>query len=41
MDTGAVADDLSGLGELASPFRLRAEQPVHAGDRDAQVEAMA
>jgi methylaspartate ammonia-lyase len=41
MDTGAVADYLSGLGELAAPFRLRVEQPVHAGDRDAQVEAMA
>jgi methylaspartate ammonia-lyase len=40
MDTDAVADYLSGLGELAAPFRLRVEQPVHAADRDAQVEAM-
>jgi methylaspartate ammonia-lyase len=40
MDTDAVADYLSRLGELAAPFRLRVEQPVHAADRDAQVEAM-
>jgi methylaspartate ammonia-lyase len=40
MDTVAMADYLSRLGEIAAPFRLRVEQPVDAGSRDAQVEAM-
>jgi methylaspartate ammonia-lyase len=39
-DTGAMADYLGRLGDDAAPFRLRIEQPVHAGERDAQVEAM-
>jgi methylaspartate ammonia-lyase len=41
MDTGAMADFLSRLGDLAAPFQLRVEQPMDAGGRDAQVEAMA
>jgi methylaspartate ammonia-lyase len=40
-DTVRMADYLARLGELAEPFRLRVEQPVDAGDREAQVEAMA
>jgi methylaspartate ammonia-lyase len=41
MDTDAIADHLSGLGDVAAPFRLRVEQPLHAAGRDTQVEAMA
>jgi methylaspartate ammonia-lyase len=40
MDTVAMANYLSRLGEIAAPFRLRVEQPMDAGSRDPQVEAM-
>jgi methylaspartate ammonia-lyase len=40
MDTARMADYLSRLGELAAPFRLRVEQPMDAGSREPQVEAM-
>lgn len=40
MKTEAIAEYLSRLGGAAAPFRLRVEQPVHAAERDAQVEAM-
>jgi methylaspartate ammonia-lyase len=40
MDTVRMADFLSRLGDLAAPFRLRVEQPMDAGGREAQVEAM-
>lgn len=38
--TGPVADYLAAVGDRAAPFRLRIEQPLDAGSRDAQVEAM-
>lgn len=40
-DLGRVADYLQRLAEVAWPLRLRVEQPVDAGSRDAQVDAMA
>jgi methylaspartate ammonia-lyase len=40
MDTTRMADYLSRLGDLAAPFRLRVEQPLDAGSREPQVEAM-
>ncbi|HSZ42422.1 MAG TPA: methylaspartate ammonia-lyase [Trebonia sp.] len=40
LDTTRMADYLSRLGDLAAPFRLRVEQPMDAGSRDAQLEAM-
>jgi len=40
MDTTRMADYLSRLGDLAAPFRLRVEQPLDAGRREPQVEAM-
>jgi methylaspartate ammonia-lyase len=40
LDTTRMADYLSRLGELAAPFRLRVEQPLDAGGREPQVEAM-
>jgi methylaspartate ammonia-lyase len=40
LDTTRMADYLNRLGELAAPFRLRVEQPMDAGSRDAQLEAM-
>jgi methylaspartate ammonia-lyase len=40
MDTARMADYLSRLGDLAVPFPLRVEQPMDAGSREAQVEAM-
>jgi methylaspartate ammonia-lyase len=40
MDTTRMADYLSRLGEIAAPFRLRVEQPMDAGSREPQVEAM-
>jgi methylaspartate ammonia-lyase len=40
MDTTRMADYLSRLGDLAAPFRLRVEQPMDAGSREPQAEAM-
>jgi methylaspartate ammonia-lyase len=40
MDTTRMADYLSRLADLAAPFRLRVEQPMDAGSREPQVEAM-
>ena len=40
MDTTQMADYLSRLADLAAPFRLRVEQPMNAGSREPQVEAM-
>jgi methylaspartate ammonia-lyase len=40
MDTTRMADYLSRLADLAAPFRLRVEQPLDAGSREPQVEAM-
>jgi methylaspartate ammonia-lyase len=40
MDTTRMADYLSRLADLAAPFRLRVEQPMDAGGREPQVEAM-
>jgi methylaspartate ammonia-lyase len=40
MDTTRMADYLSRLAGLAAPFRLRVEQPLDAGSREPQVEAM-
>jgi methylaspartate ammonia-lyase len=40
MDTTRMADYLGRLGDLAAPFRLRVEQPMDAGSREPQVEAM-
>jgi methylaspartate ammonia-lyase len=40
MDTGRMADYLCRLADLAAPFQLRVEQPMDAGSREPQVEAM-
>lgn len=40
MDTTRMADYLSRLADLAAPFQLRVEQPMDAGSREPQVEAM-
>ncbi|MCW2882656.1 MAG: methylaspartate ammonia-lyase [Sphaerisporangium sp.] len=40
-DTGRMADYLTRLGLVAAPFRLRIEQPLDAGGREAQIEEMA
>jgi methylaspartate ammonia-lyase len=40
MDTTRMADYLNRLADLAAPFRLRVEQPLDAGSREPQVEAM-
>jgi methylaspartate ammonia-lyase len=40
MDTARMADYLSRLADLATPFQLRVEQPLDAGGREPQVEAM-
>ena len=40
MDTTRMADYLGRLADLAAPFRLRVEQPMDAGGREPQVEAM-
>jgi methylaspartate ammonia-lyase len=40
MDTTRMADYLARLADLAAPFRLRVEQPLDAGSREPQVEAM-
>jgi methylaspartate ammonia-lyase len=40
LDTTRMADYLSRLADLAAPFRLRVEQPMDAGSREPQVEAM-
>lgn len=39
-DTTRVAGYLADLGDVAAPFQLQVEQPVDAGGRDAQIEAM-
>jgi methylaspartate ammonia-lyase len=39
-DTTRMADYLARLGKVAAPFRLRIEQPMDAGSRDGQIEAM-
>jgi methylaspartate ammonia-lyase len=38
---GAVADYLASLEQVAAPLRLRVEQPVDAGSRAGQLEALA
>jgi methylaspartate ammonia-lyase len=40
MDTTRMADYLARLADLAAPFLLRVEQPLDAGSRDPQAEAM-
>jgi methylaspartate ammonia-lyase len=40
-DVARVADYLLRLESLAAPFRLRVEQPIDAGGRDAQIEVSA
>lgn len=40
MDTARMADYLCRLADLAAPFQLRVEQPMDAGSREPQVEAM-
>ena len=40
-EVARVADYLVSLESLAAPFRLRVEQPIDAGGRDAQIEVSA
>lgn len=40
-DTARMADYLVELEQIAAPFALRVEQPMDAGSRSAQIEAMA
>jgi methylaspartate ammonia-lyase len=40
MDTTRMADYLSRLADIAAPFRLRVEQPMDAGSREHQSEAV-
>ena len=37
-DVGAVADYLTGLGEICAPYELAVEHPIDAGSRAAQIE---
>ena len=40
-DTARMGDYLARLAQAASPFRLRIEGPMDAGDRERQIEALA
>ncbi|MDQ1575211.1 MAG: methylaspartate ammonia-lyase [Microbacteriaceae bacterium] len=37
-DVAAVADYLTGLGEICAPYELAVEHPIDAGNRDDQIE---